>query len=122
MSRFEVLERRGAPQVEGVLPNAAIAGAGALSAGDVCKAMFDGDTLPKARSAARRGDQIPQALLQRLIRRDLDRPAGAALRGRTAGARRAPVADRGVELNISAESERQDLTLGTGDGAVPNID
>ena len=45
MSRLEILQRCGAAEVERILANAAVARSVALAAGDVGKAMLDGNTL-----------------------------------------------------------------------------
>src|SRR5262249_43932883 len=72
MRSFEVLERRNATQVEGVLADAAVSSTRPLAAGDVCEPVFDGNPLPQTVAATGRRDEMAKALLERLVGADAD--------------------------------------------------
>ena len=70
MCSFEVLKRCGSTQVERVLSNAAVASARTLAARNVREAMLDGDALPEPITPTRRSNEMPEALLERLVGSD----------------------------------------------------
>src|SRR4030095_11926815 len=102
-------------KVEGILADADVARAVALSLRDVREFVLDHRALSKRRAANGRLDVFAEAVLQLLVLGDRDGAAMAELGGRAARAHGTVIAHVGIEFDDRSERKPLHLAVVAGD-------
>src|SRR6202022_3616540 len=121
MEGLQVLDRRPAPEVEGVLTDADIARGVALPLRDMCEFVFDDAALSQGLASSGRLYLLAQPCLKALVLRDGDRASMAELGRRALRAPGTAIAYVGIEFDHAAERKALHVSLGAFDRPVAEI-
>src|SRR5437016_5319139 len=99
MGSLEVLDSRGAPEIEQVLSCSTIASTSALARGDVSERMLDGHAGAKSLAAGACGLESAETFLKGFVRRDRHATSAAARGLGTASSKLTGATDFRIEVD-----------------------